>query len=192
MDSKEYSQLELFQQERSQGQATRASNPFLKFIWQYEKVILVLIGVIVTGVISYCFGVEKGKRLVPIAVTPQATVRQEPLPLPPIRPRVTNTEKAITPVEQKDTTTQTIIAKAPQPKEAKSGNYTIQIATYQNKKTAQKEADSLKKQGFTPTLQVTKNGYSIICIGKFNSREKAKSVLTEIRKSYQDSYIRRL
>jgi cell division septation protein DedD len=88
------------------------------------------------------------------------------------------------------------IAKAipaiPQPPAIKKlEGYTIQLASYQNKGSAVKEAERLKKNGLT-ALVVAKGNYSILCVGSFNSKETAGPLLSQLKRKYQDSFIRRL
>jgi cell division septation protein DedD len=39
---------------------------------------------------------------------------------------------------------------------------------------------------------VTSGGYTTVSIGAFSNKDKATSVLSELKKSYRDCYIRRL
>jgi hypothetical protein len=65
------------------------------------------------------------------------------------------------------------------------------VASYQSKTHAQKEAEALRKKGVTP-LVLSKGDYIIVCVGNFSNRDAAKSLLLDLRKRYQDCYIRRL
>ncbi|MFH1127974.1 MAG: SPOR domain-containing protein, partial [Candidatus Omnitrophota bacterium] len=71
------------------------------------------------------------------------------------------------------------------------GNYTIQVASYQTKKGAQKEAEIIKKKGLSVSV-LSKGAYSILCVGNFKDKQKAKLVLVELKKRYRDCFIRRL
>ncbi len=58
-------QLELFSrsQDNPELSANRSErNSFVARIWGYEKTILIIIALLITGIISFSFGVEKGKR----------------------------------------------------------------------------------------------------------------------------------
>ncbi len=59
------SQFELFTQDDAGGQYKKSS-PRYSFFFRfrgYEKAMLLIMGLILTGIISFSFGVEKGKRL---------------------------------------------------------------------------------------------------------------------------------
>ncbi len=80
---------------------------------------------------------------------------------------------------------------APKPQIQPQNNYTIQLASYQSKTYAQRQAELLKKKGLT-TLVLPKGSYTILCVGSFADKEKARPLLSELKKKYQDSFIRRL
>jgi len=159
-------QLELFSQTRDLGdaKARKAGSPFLAYIWNYEKTILIIIGLVTISIISFSLGVEKGKKLslakfnshLDIALTAPASI-----------PKVT--EKA----------------------EEKVPGYTIQLASYKTKTHAQKETELLKKRGLSP-LVLSKGNYAVLCVGNFSNKQTAQSLLSELRKRYKDCYVRRL
>lgn len=165
-------QLELFS---GSGKAPETPNTgrdkFFGHIRGYEKTIIIAIGFIVIAVIAFSIGAEKGKR--------QALQAPEPAPIAKPVPAIKPEARAVVPVQN------------PQPMMAAPGNYTIQLASFQNKTLAQKEAAALKKKGLA-ALVVSKGSYNIVCVGSFSSKESAKTLLTELRKKYQDSFIRRL
>ena len=67
--------------------------------------------------------------------------------------------------------------------------YTIQIASYKSEKIAQREADLLKQKGYD-ILVVPKGSFFIICVGKFNQKEQAKSYSQKLKKQYKDCLVR--
>jgi septal ring-binding cell division protein DamX len=175
-------QLELFSGSgRTTETAGLSRNTFLGYIRGYEKIILIIMGFIVIAVVSFSLGVEKGRFLAPQAPAakldtasniPTAGQKQEAL-IAKTKPLITNP------------------AQAQEISSSKPGNYTIQLASFQSKNLAQKEAGALKKTGLTP-LVISKGSYSVLCVGSFNSKETAKALLSQLRKKYQDSFIRRL
>lgn len=173
MKKKGFPQLELFSEikDYTEAKVPGAANSFFNRIRNYEKVILVLIGLTISVIASYSLGIEKGKRLV--------SAKKETDAIPKIQiqqPAPKQQENAKEPVS-KDTLK----------------NYIIQVATYRAKISAEKEATVLKKRGFLP-LVLSKGIYTVVCVGNFSNKERAKSVLSEIKKDkrYQDSFIRRL
>jgi len=207
MEKYKHTQLELFSQlseNRLNGSQT-SSRKFCTFIWGYEKIIVFIIVFILTAIVSFSLGVEKGKRITAKNTNSHIELASA-AKLPPA-------------AESEEATQHAVIASAPQPQpqpqdasslvkqqpapeskqkiittsntKEEKGSYTIQVATYKDKTRAQQEAQQLKKKGFY-VLTLSKSGYTILCIGSFNSKDKANAKLSEIKKKYSDSYVRRL
>lgn len=72
-------------------------------------------------------------------------------------------------------------------------NYTIQLASCRTKVSAQKEAELLRKSGFSPLI-LSKGSYIVVCVGNFSNQQAAKTLVSELkkRKRYQDCLVRRL
>jgi hypothetical protein len=183
------SQLELFSQS-SKGPLnlkTEKNSRFLSYIWTYEKTILTIIGFIITGVISFSMGVEQGKGSISrknnynfdIAKQTQAPLAKEDTRQ---EPAIKETEKAI-----KIMPAEGIITKSP----AQLENYTIQVASYRTTKHAQNEVEALRRKGLSSSV-LPKGDYVVVCVGKFSDKKTAKSLLTELKKQYQDCFVRRL
>lgn len=166
-------QLELFSKAK-EGLETKTTrtHPILGYIRLYEKTILIIITLLITGLVSFSLGVEKGKRLavsqenlrLDLASTPQPNLLEvQPQKQEIIKPRQNQISEI----------------------------YTIQVASYKTKSYAQKEAALLKKKGLS-ALVLSKGAYSILCVGNFSDKQAAKTVLGELKKKYVDCYIRRL
>lgn len=180
-------QLELFSEQKgpSENYQQKENNPFLSFLWGYEKAILIIIAMSVIGIISFSLGVEKGKRIA-------ATVSNKPQSID---------QAVILPVKrvpvQQQADIQGLIVKTPLPPKLtvpalqKPGSFTIQLATYKTKTNAQKEKTTLSKKGFSPML-ITNNAYTVICVGNFSDKETARTMLSKLKKTYPGCYIRRL
>ncbi|MFA5156260.1 MAG: SPOR domain-containing protein [Candidatus Omnitrophota bacterium] len=167
-------QLELFSG-TGRGPETASSGGRGKFfghIRGHEKVILIAIGVIIVAVAAFSLGVEKGRR----TAMPEAPVSRKPTQAAIPQQRLAPAQIPV----------RTVAVSAPAQQ-----NYTIQLASFQNKNLAKKEAEALKKQGLAPMI-ITKGSYNILCVGSFTSKETAKPLLSEIKKKYRDSFIRRL
>jgi len=186
-------QLELFTQQADSGvlKPRPVNNTFLSYIHAYEKTILIIIGIAITGIISFSLGVEKGKHIATqkgsvnfdMALNTQASPQQ-----PAFRPAPVNVRalpKPQAPVIENKTT-----INAP-PIKSTIENYTIQVASYKNRSYALKEADALKKQGFV-ALTKTSGNYVVLCVGNFKSKETAQSYVSQLKKRYQGCTIRRL
>jgi len=174
-------QLELFSEAKdSSGIKSRAANNlFLAYIWNYEKTILIIISIVITGIISFSLGVERGKKIslsnnnsrFDVALKIQHTT---PKPVYPVRTENTP-----------DATKETKIIKE------YIQVYTIQLASYKTKVFADKEAEALKKKGLLP-LVLSKGGYMVLCVGNFDDKKSAQPLLSELKRRYQGCYIRRL
>ena len=70
MDREENIQLDLFSQSgRPQEQSSPERMRLFSYIRSYEKNILLIIGIVVTGIICFSIGVEKGKRISALKIT---------------------------------------------------------------------------------------------------------------------------
>jgi len=180
MDKEYNHQLELFSQTKDRSQTkTGVSKAFISYISQYEKTILIIIGFVITGIVSFSLGVEKGKSFIllktdshlDIAVLPRSTLSVS-------APKQMTKDQQYQPKEE-DKLTEYI------------QNYTIQVASFLNRVNARKEADILKRKGLLP-LVLPKGKFSIVCVGNFSKREDAEILLPKLKKQYQDCRIRRL
>ncbi|MFH1441548.1 MAG: SPOR domain-containing protein [Candidatus Omnitrophota bacterium] len=179
MERNERSQLELFNPPKNNTQTKTQDNfSLLGYIRNYEKIILFIICFIITGIISFSFGVEKGREY----VNPTAKQRYD---------LAVGEEKTTNIISTPEIIPQKVKENIAPEEEKTNNNYTIQIASFKNKESAQKEAETLRKNGFT-TLVLPKGSYNVVCVGNFENREKAENLLTKIRKKYHDGFIRRL
>jgi len=188
MEKQDGSQLELFSEtkdslERSAARAQRKT--FALSIWGYEKTVLIAIALLVTGIVFFSLGVEKGKRL---SVTNSAT---EAL-------RDSNGSAnlvSIKPEENKNIEKPILIKKAESlnaaPILGQGGPYTIQVASFKGKVNAREEAELLRKRGYKASF-INSGSYVILCVGNFPNKETAQPLLSELRKYYKDCRIRRL
>jgi len=205
MEKENFSQLELF----SQGDDRSASKSELPgslrgYLRHFEKAVLGIIVFLITAVVAFCLGVEKGKKIAGFRGGPQfdTAANHQPLKvvpavrLAPVQPR---TAAPVNPVPVMAGNTAPDKLKSPelspalsaQPVNQDNAGFTIQVATYSTKSSAQDELGKLRKRGFAPVI-VSKGGYNIICVGSFTKKEMAKSLLSKLRQNYRDCYIRRL
>lgn len=192
MEKNRSSQLELFSQGKDAiaKDALRADG-FLARIHNYEKVILGIIAFIISGAITFCIGVEKGKSIGRADSFKRLEVVSKPVL--PLKPQETlksavleNVVPARQPVIKKE-------APAAPLKEKSAESYTVQVASYKNNIAAQKEAQRLRKSGLA-SLVLVKGVYSVVCIGSFTEKNKAREVLIKLKEKnqYQDCLLRRL
>lgn len=175
MEKQSNLQLELFKQSNDpSGLDMRTpTSSFLSLINNYERTILIIIAIAITGIVSFSLGVEKGKRLVLRATSPGSS---EAI----ITPRV-QVESGV--IKSEEPIKQSI------PLEKR--NYVIQLASYKVKTHAQKEAELLKKRGLFPLI-LSKGSYIVLCVGNISDKQAALTLLAELRKRYRDCYLTRL
>lgn len=176
MEKEKHSQLELFAQANKEN-ATRPNRPhnFLYYMRGYEKKIIIAIAFIITGIVSFSLGVEKGRT----ALVQRPDSRMDMAVRRPAEEPAQIQASQYKPVPQ------------PQIKEETLETYMIQVASYQTKVFADKEAQALKKKGLS-TLVLSKGRFIVLYVGKFSDRKTANSVLTQLRKQYRDCILRRL
>ncbi|MFA5063422.1 MAG: SPOR domain-containing protein [Candidatus Omnitrophota bacterium] len=174
MEKQGNSQLELFSQgSQPRDSGASQSNPFLTRIWSYEKTILIILAILVTGIAAFSLGVEKGKSIILDQARALIMLKaQNSQPLPQAAKNEVMVKQAANPVMQQ-------------------GPFTIQVGSFKTKANALKEAEFIKKRGLGVML-FSKNGYFILCAGNFSSKESAASLLNELNKRYGNCQIRRL
>ncbi|MDD4979963.1 MAG: SPOR domain-containing protein [Candidatus Omnitrophica bacterium] len=178
MKREEAQQLELFSQTREPGQKeTRLSGLLLNFIRGWEKTILIIIGLAITGIVCFSLGVERGKRIVRLKTDSRLDIA--------LKAQKAQPKAAALAPRQADTQAQAAQQSLLPP------NYTIQVASFINRKNAQREADILKKKGLS-TMVLSKGKFTIVCVGNFPNKQEAEFLLPKLKKQYQDCRVRRL
>jgi len=176
MENQNSPQLELFTDAKDNRQAKpKVPFAFLRYISRYEKAALFIIGFIITGIVFFSLGIERGKSTVSLT-----------------QPAAAISEVAIKKDKQLINADMLLVKESnpPQP-QPQPQPYTIQVASYQSKVLAEKEAEALRRKGFSP-LVFPKGAYVVVCVGNFANKETARSSLSELKKRYQDCFIRRL
>lgn len=168
-------QLELFNQDKAQAKTRQPNGSVLSFLRGYEKTLLVIIGILVTGIISFCLGVERGKQIALARNNAPFDLAAKAAPKPMVV-TVQPSQQTVTSIK---------------PDVFTSGVFTIQLATYKSKVNAEQEANALKKRGLSPSVR-TQGDFVVLCVGNFNNRQAALELLAQLKKKYTGCYIRRL
>lgn len=197
MENDNYSQLELFLQSNEYTKQTQERKSFLRRIWHYERAILIIIAIVITGIISYSLGVEKGKScsisksnrqfdtaLRPGQISSSILLEKQISANERIKKEIKPNDNSNKNAQQK----QRDMNKLPTPEKQ---NYLIQLASYKTTAPAQKELESLRQKGFSP-LVLKKGDFIVLCVSNIPNKEKARALLSELKKHYSDCYIRRL
>jgi len=184
-------QLEIFSRNTdAKTQRIKFSRLFLMQVKAHEKAILLVIALCLSWIVGFCLGVEKGKKIglakmserldLAFAEKKEKVVAESPKPE----------------VSQKELT-QAIPRQIPVETKVKDQTlnslkyYTIQVASHKTKEAALREAEALKKKGFS-VLIIQKGDYHVVCVGNYTTKERAKASLEALRKTYRDCYIRSL
>ncbi len=206
MEKRDNAQLDLFSPDSLGRQDVgKPENLFFAYMRAYEKAVLVIIGLVITGLVCFMLGMERGRRvitaqynarLIELARQQRSPVKQLPqraaagvLPFQREQsPPAVSVPSAVplSPVKQLPAT-QPATREQPGTRE----KCTIQLASFKSRAYAEKEADYLKRKGFSPAL-VKDGAYIVLCVGMFQDEEKAQPLLVEFRKRYSGCHIRRL
>lgn len=173
-----------------------------------ENIIVLTVFVFLAIIVSFSFGVEKGKRVMAradsstskkVVISPvpsKAAVVQRSVIVPRTQTVVVPVQKI--PVQQASAT---VVAKTSlpvsQPKAVPvttvaAGNfYTVQVASFKKQEFADQEAHGLKKKGYE-TFIVAKGQHLILCAGRFGDQSAAKVLLGKLKSKYKDCLVRRL
>ena len=185
MDRASNSQLELFGSINASGEQRKSNSRinFFNFLHGQEKVMLFAIAFVIVGIVSFSFGVERGKRMMLLKL--QGAPLQEAPKQAVLSPALGGSSDIL--VTKKVGVSQVIA-------QVSTGRFTVQLASYKSRVSAEKDVALLKKKGFSPVL-LTKKNYTVLCVGNFNRKEEAVSFfMTQIRRQtrFQDYQIRRL
>lgn len=194
---KNYTQFELF----PEGARNDFQPPLQNFQSRsinllVEHIVGICIIFIVTNVIVFCLGVKKGQIHKTTKMTLEKNIAdknqddaiivrsEQPLPEEVEVPLI---QEEIVPSEQKSVEVLDIEL----PKEVLEDlKYTIQVASFKEEQSAQKEELNLKKKGFETSI-MQKGKYSIVCVGKFAAHQEAKQFSERLKNRYKDCLVRR-
>lgn len=186
MKSESDHQLELFAHSGLYSNAKKSpGKSFFTYVRDYERVMLIILGIVMTGLISFSLGVEKGKRLAVAKLDSAAPIPQKAIVDSQPREVPLPKQESLPPVIKKETLPPEIAA------QKTSGAYTVQLASYKTRSGAQKEAQELKRKGFS-TIILAKGSYVILCVGNFSTKDTAKQLVLQLKNRYKDCYVRRL
>jgi hypothetical protein len=197
------SQFELFPGATNRPEENTSTRFFLsKLTLSLESLVVVGIVIIVLIVVSFCLGVERGKRVV------RAEKKEIKAEVEDVVAGSLGVSLPVMPSQKKGVA-------APQPAEAVGGplggvpedkkpiemgsqekvvdkGYTVQVASYQKEDYAQKAAEDLKAKEGKETTVMLKGKYWIVCLGKFSGKKDADAYANKLRKKFKDCKVRSL
>lgn len=142
----------------------------------YEQLVFFVIALIMIMVLVFSLGVERGKSLLETPAPVEPEIAREPEIELPSSTEIQK-EVVLKPPPQE------IIKKVSKP-------YTIQVATYRQKKSAKKELENLRKRGLDSYI-ISNNGKYEVCVGEYVDRDSAKKNIKRLKKDYKDCFLRR-
>ena len=156
-----------------------------------ENIIVLCIICIMTLVLFFSFGVERGKRIVKSssAQTAEAAVQIPAAAADAQSPGPAASEKAVRAEMSPGKPVPADAQSSPQKKE--NGAFTIQVASFKDRDLARKEAKALKQKGYQ-IFVLPKGSHSIVCVGKFTLRDEAREFSNNLKNRYNDCLVRRL
>lgn len=149
-----------------------------------QKIIFNSICFIFISTFVFSLGIKRGKAIALREIVSKSDVRQKLETQAPL-PKQESTDfipAKKTPVK---------IEKKEAEQEKLDFKYTIQVATYRGTGYAEKELNNLRKKGYD-AFTVRVGNFVQICVGKFLNKTNAKVSLNQLKKSYQDCFIRRI
>lgn len=196
------SQFELFPGTvRNPQPAQKPRYPLKSLTLSLENIIVGSILFIMLLVLFFCFGVERGKRIMassgaPQVVEPASAVKVDEIIIPgeSVDPSA-QTPRADVPLK----TIRTPSSSTEKPpavqlsveENKKTGQFfTIQVASFKSEENAQREATGLKKKGYD-IFVLPKGEHFIVSVGKFVQRNEAREFSKRLKNQYQDCLVRR-
>jgi cell division septation protein DedD len=211
-------QGELFREEQTFPTANSESRSFLsqyRLTVTFDKLLIALIALLVAFVLTYSFGVERGKRVMEKHLEALVPVYGESLQTEKKTDSSNSSEEVIsqnsldTPKEMVLVVHQNVPAESagargtqvsvqekpetllPAPDPVRKDDFTVQLITYVSESMAAKEINRLKSKGHE-SFAIPSGRYFQVCVNYFKNKSQAKSFLRDLRSEgrYPDAYIR--
>ena len=181
-------QLELF--DLSGHPAEKPRQPSLgRFMWQIrqDQLVVASIAGLIGLTIVFALGVERGKQLVRSEHTLLA--REEPLPVS-VPANIVKPATAAPTVSVKPSAPSKLAASTkPAMPVSRTSRYAIQVVSYRQLPLAKRELDRLQAKG-ERAIRVTRNGFTVLCVGPFPTKEHAKEKLVQLQSRYQGCFLK--
>jgi len=197
-------QLELF--DLSGHPTVKPRQPSLgRFVWQIRQDQLVIAGIagLVGFTIVFALGVERGKQLVrservllareqPLPVSAPAADSRKISETPADKPaaKMAAPAAAAPTVPAKLSVSKKLAAAAsPVTSGSPASRYAIQVVSYRQPHLAKRELDRLQAVGERAFL-MTRNGFTVLSVGPFPSKDNAKEKLVQLKPRYQGCFLK--
>jgi len=162
-----------------------------------ENLIVLCIIFVMSLVLFFSFGVEKGKWVANKSNEDRLALGDENVTLGPAGndAKAKQGEMVVFPVDIPEGLIEGSDPDVGEPlriNDEQEGLFTIQVASFKLRKNAQREVDHLRGNGHEDAFVLPKGSYTIVCVGKFSQRAEAKKFSSRLPSRYNDSLIRRL
>ena len=170
------------------------------FQLSFENFIVFGMTFIMGMIVSFSFGVEKGKRIktaslqkAGVIVDDQPVTRSEEADFAEVMEEEAPSaeDTGIHENQLKIDENTAGFEKSVDKKASLAKIHTIQVASFKQKDRAEREAGDLGEIGHDAFI-AQKGSYYIVCVGHFEERQQAKELLRLLKKRYFDCYIRSL
>jgi hypothetical protein len=204
---RQYTQFELFPSSSRAQETTSRPRLFIERIsFKLENLVVLFMVIIMIMVLSFSWGVERGKKIVarkninPPMVAATAEIGPGHDIITPESLAVSSPQVLSQPVEVKSEqdpvvspdNAVAISTEIASSEKSVDNVYTVQVASFKKGSTyAEKEAINLKDKGYE-ILVIPKGKYSIVCVGKFALEDQANVFSQKLKKQYKDCLVRRL
>ena len=167
-----------------------AKRPFFVSL-SFENIVFISIAMIMSIVISFSIGVERGKKLFVETPEEAADQAEETLAV-----GLSEHEERGIEIEASKDDKEFVIEQGPKTVLSQRSivtedikPYTIQLVAYRKAESAERESKKLKEGGFDPFI--IKEGSMIqVCAGRYSDARSAGADLKELKKTYRDCYTR--
>jgi cell division protein FtsN len=176
----------------------------------WESIIVVAIFITLSFLLSFSLGVERGKRQAAGNDPAKSITVTRENAVPSTTTSVSNAVFAKSPAlkvapQRGEVDIFPKVARNPAPNQVKviqivseadkaspgARKYTIQVASFSQDGLARQEEAGLKGQGYKTILK-TSGQFRSLCVGSFNDKQEAETILRKLRSKYHDCFIRRL
>lgn len=198
-DQRKQSQFELFPSSQRPGSKNggRSAALLKDLTLSQDNIIVLCIVLLMVCIVFFSFGVESGKKgslaetdvIADVSDVPENIVVMTNAPMANVEPVIVKEQPAVN--EEVIEVKQDILDNSLEPQGILDNFYTVQVASFKLEENARKEADKLRSKEFD-TFVVPKGTHSIVCVGKFIQKERAKKISDKLKKSYNDCLVRRL
>jgi len=195
---KKQSQFELFPgASKSSLETGRPAHLTKDLTLSLENIIVLCIIFVMSLVLFFSFGVEKGKWVANIANEDYLAIESEKVVsgLSGSDTKAKQGEEVVFPVENLEGPigeSDPVFGEPLRINDEQEKIFTIQVASFKLRKNAQREADRLKDNGHEDAFVLPKGSYTIVCVGKFSQKADAREFLSKLPSRYNDSLVRRL